>query len=104
VEFFSKLICLWTELDSYVRIPKCKCNAAKKIAKMNEEEKVHQFLIGLDDENYSTVRSQILAHDPLPSIDKIFNMVQQAKNHRKVMMNRDTKQDSMAAFVVTHIN
>jgi len=50
-----KLIGLWTELDNYVRIPECKCDAAKKIAKMNEEEKGHQFLMGLDDENDSTM-------------------------------------------------
>jgi len=53
--FFLKLIGLWTELDNYVRIPECKCDAAKKIAKMNEEEKGHQFLMGLDDENDSTM-------------------------------------------------
>jgi len=33
--------------------------------------------MGLDDEAYSNVRSQILTLDPLPALDKIFNMVQQ---------------------------
>jgi len=41
-----------------------------------EEDKVHQFLMGLDDERYSTVRSQILAMEPFPLIEKIFNMLQ----------------------------
>ena len=41
--------------------------------------------MGLDDEAYSNVHSQILALDPLPSLDKIFNMVQQEENHKKVM-------------------
>jgi len=58
----------------------------------------------LNDENYSTMRSQILALDSLPSIDKILNMVQQEENHKKVTMNRDMEQVTMVAFAITHIN
>ena len=46
--------------------------------------------MGLNDDLYSTLRSQILALDPLPSLDKIFNMTQQEENHKRVMMTRDT--------------
>jgi len=54
-------------------IPICKCGAVEKMAKMMEDDKIHQFLMGLDDDVYSTIRSQILALDPLHSLDKIFN-------------------------------
>jgi len=57
VDFFSKLIGLWNELDGYIKIPACTCGAAAKIAKFLKEDEVHQFLIGLDDESYSIVRS-----------------------------------------------
>ena len=76
VDFFARLIGLGSELDNSIKIPPCKCEIPAKMVKYMEEEKVHQFLMGLDNENYSTVRSQILVLDPLPSIDKIFNMVQ----------------------------
>ena len=75
VEFFTKLMRLWNELGNYVKCPKCTCDAAEKYAKMAKEDKVHQFLIGLNDDAYSNVRSQILALDLLPPLDKIYSMV-----------------------------
>jgi len=42
---------------------------------MYEEDKTHQFLIGLNDNPYSQVKGQILAQDPLPPLDKISNIV-----------------------------
>jgi len=32
--------------------------------------------MGLNDDLFGMIRSQILAFDPLPHLDKIFNMVQ----------------------------
>jgi len=43
VDFFSKLMGLWTELDNYVQIPKCKCDVVKKIAKMKKRRKFINF-------------------------------------------------------------
>ena len=86
VKFFSKLMSLWNELDNYIKIPSCTCGIARKVAKLIEYDKVHQFLIGLDDEYYAIVRSQILAKYPLRSLNKIFNMVQKEEHHKKVMV------------------
>ena len=65
----------WYELDNSVKYPKCTCKAAKAFMKLIEDDKAHQFFIRLDDDLYSTVRSQILAMDQLPSLDRMFNMV-----------------------------
>ena len=54
-----------------------------------ENEHTYQFLMGLEDESYATVRSQVLAMDPLPSLDRIFNMLQQEENHKSLMLGRD---------------
>jgi len=48
---------------------------------MAQDEKSHQFLMELNDEVFSTIHSQILALDPLPTLDVIFNMVTQEENH-----------------------
>ena len=94
---------LWNKLDNYVKIPTCKCGSAETIVKPMEEDKIHQFLMGLDDAPFSTVRSQILAMERLPSIEKIFNMVQQEENHRSIMVNREARPENMAAFATSHL-
>jgi len=54
---------------------------------MMDEDRVHQFLMGLNDDLFGTIQSQILAFDPLPHLNKIFNMVQQEESHKSVMIN-----------------
>ena len=53
---------------------------------MYEEDNPHQFLMGLNDDAYSTIRSQILVTDPLPFLDRIFNITQQEENHKKIVI------------------
>jgi len=55
-------------------------------------------LLGLNDDLYSTIRSQILALNPLPPLDKIFNIKQQEENHRKIMTARDNRGEIGVAF------
>jgi len=80
VKFYSKLRGLWSELSNHVRITHCtckgcKCDISTKIVKMFEEEKSYQFLMGLNDDLSSHTRSQILASEPLPPLEKFFNIV-----------------------------
>jgi len=49
---------------------------AIEMVKHTKEEKIYQFLVALDYDSYSIVRSQILALDPLLLIDKVINMIQ----------------------------
>jgi len=53
--------------------------------------------MGLDDDLYSNVRSQILALKPLPSLDKIFSMIQPEENHKLVIRERDQRNKAAAA-------
>lgn len=53
VIYYGKLKSLWDELVNYQQIPLCTCGGCKcdigiKLEKQREEEKVHQFLMGLD--------------------------------------------------------
>jgi len=58
VEFYSKLMGLWTELANFVKIPstkyeftcgRCSYDTYGTIIRMMEDDKTHQFLMGLDD-------------------------------------------------------
>jgi len=78
-DFYSKLANIWNELINLVKVSTCSCSgcmcgASSKILAMCEEDKTHQFLLGLNDNSYSTLGSQMLVLDPLLSLDKIFNM------------------------------
>nr|GMC49091.1 Retrovirus-related Pol polyprotein from transposon TNT 1-94 [Ipomoea batatas] len=78
--YFGKLKGLWDDLGSYEQMPicecgGCKCNISTKLDKRREEEKLHQFLMGMDEITYGTVRSNILAAEPLPSLNKAYGIV-----------------------------
>ena len=47
--YYTKLKGLWDELSAYSIIPLCSCGAGKEIWAERETEKVHQFLMGLND-------------------------------------------------------
>ena len=99
-DFFSKLANLWNELSNVAKVPLCncsvcKCGASTKILAMYKEDRAQQFLMGRNDDSYATIRSQILALDPLPSLDR---MTQQEETHRKDMMARDNRNETAAAF------
>jgi len=103
VEFYSKLMGLWSELENQMRFPRCacgksECKIGERLMKMVDKEKAHQFLMGLDVANYSSIRGQILAIEPLPSLDTIFNMVHQEETHKHSMMDRDDKSEKATAF------
>ena len=68
--------------------------------KLMEDEQTHHFLMGLEDETYATIRSQVLALDHLPSLDRIFNMIQQEENYKRMMLRRDNRTETTMAFAL----
>lgn len=56
----------------YVDMVDANVKLAKKIAKKRKEERVHQFLMGVDGNLYRTVRSNLLAIEPLPSLNRVY--------------------------------
>ena len=64
-------------MENYVKIPHCicgkyDCGARDKVVKMVKEEKAHEVLMGLNDNSYLIIPSQVLALDRLPPLDIIF--------------------------------
>ncbi|KAK2966571.1 hypothetical protein RJ640_009343 [Escallonia rubra] len=89
--YYGKLKSVWGELQGLNPTPICKCGctcgAAKKMQIMREEEKVFDFLMGLD-EAYTTVRSQILSIDPLPNIGRAYAIAAQEEKQRSIAASR----------------
>ncbi|XP_074266641.1 uncharacterized protein LOC141589919 [Silene latifolia] len=75
VEYYTKLKAVWDELASYSRVPTCTCGAGKEILKEKEEEKVHQFLMGLDDDVYGGLGTNLLMEEPIPTLSRVYGIM-----------------------------
>jgi hypothetical protein len=81
---------LWQELDHYQNL-QLECSAdAVKIKKMIEEERIYEFLGGLNSE-YDPVRVQIFGKEPLPSLQEVFSYIQNEESCRSTMLHSSSQ-------------
>lgn len=85
--YYEKLKGLWSELQSLRPIPMYTCGTGKKIQEMHKEEKVFDFLIGLDD-TYKIVRFHILSIEPLSGLRRKYVVVAQDEKQYSVVATR----------------
>ncbi|XP_074271034.1 uncharacterized protein LOC141594954 [Silene latifolia] len=89
VDYYSKLKVVWETLDSVDPLPQCSCgklslcscNLMKLIITRENNAKLIQFLMGLNN-GYDTISTQILSMDLLPTINRSVNNF--AKNVKSV--------------------
>ncbi|GJW86110.1 retrovirus-related pol polyprotein from transposon RE1 [Tanacetum coccineum] len=75
---------------------KCVCNLGAVFEKKQEEEKVHTFLMSLDESVYGTARSNILAQDPLPNLNKVYSILIQEERVNTMVRGKDERPELMA--------
>jgi len=61
-EYYTKFKRLWDQLLNYEPLPECSCGTIKLLSASHNKAYVMRFLMGLN-ENFKTLRSQILMHD-----------------------------------------
>ncbi|XP_021802635.1 uncharacterized protein LOC110746704 [Prunus avium] len=98
--YFTKLKGLWDELETY-RTP-LTCNEMKAHNKEREEDKMMQFLMGLND-TFSGVRSSILMITPLPKVRQAYSLVIQDETQRQ-MTSGTTENFSIATAIQSRPN
>ncbi|KAL5785997.1 hypothetical protein ACOSQ2_002115 [Xanthoceras sorbifolium] len=98
--YFTKLKSLWDELDTYR--PISACNQMKAHIEQREEDRMMQFLMGLND-TYNVVRSNILMITPLPNVRQAYSLVNQEEMQRQ-MTSETTENFSIAAAIQNHSN
>lgn len=52
----------------------CVCAAIPKLRARAAEEKVHDFVLGINDDKYSALRTQIFSVDLFPTLNKAFSL------------------------------
>lgn len=97
--YFNHIKKLWEELAQHTKhksctCGKCTCDLNSTWTKEQEEEKIHQFLIGLN-EHFRTLRSNVLAQEPLPPLNRVYSLAIQEEFFSAATLTRDTT-ESMA--------
>lgn len=106
-EYYGKLKKLWEDLDHIDPLPKCscggctcggcKCELIKVIEEKSEIHKVHHFLFGLDEDVYGSIRTNLLAEDPIPNLNCVYNsLIQEESVKNKSKSENKTKAMSFA--------
>lgn len=100
--YFDKLKKLWDQmkvLNTFMACGcDCKCGAKTHNNKMNEDMKLMQFLIGLN-EMYSGCRGDILMMKPLPSINQAYSIILHEEFQREVKSENMVFPDSLVSNV-----
>lgn len=78
--YFSKLKQLWDEYNSLVTLPSCECVTARKYMVHDQQQRLLQFLMGLND-SYVHIRSQILMMTSLPTVGQAYSLLSQEESH-----------------------
>ncbi|KAK9672729.1 hypothetical protein RND81_12G120300 [Saponaria officinalis] len=103
VEYYNKIKRLWDDIEELESIPectcgvvaKCTCNLLKKMLEMTSNEKVLTFFMGLN-EVYDVLRTNILSMDPMPTINKVYSIVQQVESQKLITNAVHSVQESSA--------
>ncbi|XP_074264214.1 uncharacterized protein LOC141586778 [Silene latifolia] len=100
--YFTKMKAIWDEIDGMNMNPmcscRCSCGSREKQVKFQEDQRIVQFLMGLND-SYGVVRGTILMQHPLPKISFIYNNLLQEEGQRDIHNNGQIQFDSAALYV-----
>ncbi|XP_010451390.1 PREDICTED: uncharacterized protein LOC104733516 [Camelina sativa] len=100
LEYYGRLSKLWKELQNYKNGCDCTCAAATGIAQEREEDRIHQFLFGLDLPRFSNIRSTITGEDPKPPLTQVYSQVIREEQNLNVVQSKELVQTEAVGFNV----
>ncbi|GKD98754.1 putative RNA-directed DNA polymerase [Tanacetum coccineum] len=104
--YYTKLRGLWEELEMVMSIPRCtcvgcKCDIGKRMVDLRENERLYEFLMGLDNK-FVVIWTQILAIDPFPKLRNAHHLVVEDERQRVISSEKRTMVDSAAFKTFSH--
>lgn len=103
--YYEKLTVLWEELHNHESLITCsccdKCTAGKNHEIRRENDMPHEFLMGLYSEYYGQLQSSILTQDPLPSLNRAYQLVIQDERVGTLSSIKDEKPETFGFVVRT---
>ncbi|XP_049366586.1 uncharacterized protein LOC125831426 [Solanum verrucosum] len=107
VGYFTKIKLLWDELDTmdnnFVCSYTCTCEGKIKMFKSKQDERLIQFLMGLD-ETYAGVRNNILMQSPLPNVNHVYSLLIQDEKQREGYASSNFPVDSSVLMAAQQKN
>ncbi|KAL6336644.1 hypothetical protein AAG906_035958 [Vitis piasezkii] len=101
--YYGKLNVLWEELFKHEPLISCNCCSSCTAASLHharrEQGKLHDFLMGLNTDLYAQLRTNILSQDPLPSLDRAYQLVIQDERVRLAKAVTEDKPTEVLGFV-----
>ncbi|XP_074322791.1 uncharacterized protein LOC141659762 [Apium graveolens] len=86
-DYFTKMKMLWDDIDALCLIPVCSCGcscgASQKLSKFQQDQRIIQFLMGLN-ESFNVMRGSILIRSALPSIGQVYSLLLQEETQREI--------------------
>jgi len=73
----------------------CTCGAANEIRQEREDEKVHQFIMGLDDSRFGGLCTSLIGMDPLPTIGEVYSKVIREEQRLNSSRGHEQQQDAI---------
>ncbi|XP_056697409.1 uncharacterized protein [Spinacia oleracea] len=88
VEFFTEIKSIWENISAANPLPTCTsnlctCNVTQRIFKMQQEQRLMQFLMKLG-EHLVVTRGSLLMMQPLPTISHAYRIVAQEERQREI--------------------
>nr|XP_009775954.1 PREDICTED: uncharacterized protein LOC104225791 [Nicotiana sylvestris] len=97
--YFTRVKRLWNEMESLdidsFCVCDCKCGGKHKIIKKMKNQKLMQFLMGLN-EVFNNARGNILMMQPLPEVSNVYSLVVQDEKQRGIHNVPGFQSDSAA--------
>ncbi|KAG7567306.1 Reverse transcriptase RNA-dependent DNA polymerase [Arabidopsis thaliana x Arabidopsis arenosa] len=94
--YYGKLSQLWRSLADYQQ-----AKTMDEVRKEREEDKLHQFLMGLDESVYGAVKSALLSRVPLPSLEEAYTVLTQDEESKSISRLNDERNDGVTFAVQT---
>lgn len=94
LDYYEKSCTLWEELQIYRPLSVCSCEGLE-IAKERDEEKVHQFVMGLDDARFGGLCTTLVGMDPLPSLGEVYSKVIREEQRLSSARTQDQQQEAV---------
>ncbi|XP_010552807.1 PREDICTED: uncharacterized protein LOC104823078 [Tarenaya hassleriana] len=103
--YFGKITKLWDDLATLRSLKTCHCglcvcNITEEFEKQRQEDRLYEFLLGLDDEKFGVVRSNLLSWQPLPTVEEAYMVVTQYEASKASVVSSIPPSD-IAAFAVS---